>query len=40
MPVELVRERLAYPFKLIHTYHDEIPRSAGGKYEDFYSEIF
>lgn len=34
-----ILSRLPYPFKLVFTYHDEIPRSAGGKYEDFISEI-
>lgn len=34
-----ILSRLPFPFKLIFTYHDEIPRSAGGKYEDFLSEV-
>lgn len=31
--------QLGHPFELIFSFHDEIPRSAGGKYEDFLSEI-
>ncbi|MDP6774653.1 MAG: hypothetical protein QGI63_10305, partial [Rhodospirillales bacterium] len=36
---ELFLRRLGHPFKLRFVYVDEIPRSAGGKYEDFVSEI-
>lgn len=36
---EIIIARLGYPFELTFTYHDDIPRSAGGKYEDFMSEI-
>ena len=32
-------ERLGVPFKVTISYHDEIPRSPGGKYEDFRSEL-
>jgi hypothetical protein len=35
----IIHEHLGYPFRLVFTYHDEIPRDAGGKYEDFKSEI-
>jgi phenylacetate-CoA ligase len=31
--------RLGYPFTLTFTYADEIPRSKGGKFEDFRSEL-
>ncbi len=34
-----VRERFLYPFQVTFTYHDEIPRGPGGKFEDFRSEI-
>ena len=36
---ELFRGRLGHPFALTFTYHDEIPRSPGGKYEEFRSEL-
>jgi len=36
---EHLRERFGYPFRIAVTYHDEIPRSAGGKFEDFLSEV-
>jgi phenylacetate-CoA ligase len=36
---EIIVARLRYPFKLTFTYLDEIPRSPGGKYEDFRSEV-
>ncbi len=35
----LIRATLGHPFALTFTYLDELPRSAGGKYEDFISEI-
>jgi phenylacetate-CoA ligase len=35
----ILRERLGYPFELTFTYHDEIPRGPGGKFEQFRSEI-
>lgn len=35
----LVDSRMGHPFALTLTYHDEIARSAGGKFEDFKSEI-
>jgi phenylacetate-CoA ligase len=35
----MITERLGYPFALTVTYLDEIPRSAGGKFEDFRSEL-
>jgi phenylacetate-CoA ligase len=34
----LVRQ-LGHPFTVAISYHDEIPRSARGKYEDFRSEL-
>lgn len=34
-----VRERIRYPFEVGFTYHDEIPRSAGGKFDYFLSEV-
>ena len=34
-----IGERLRHPFRLNLVFVDEIPRSAGGKYEDFRSEI-
>jgi phenylacetate-CoA ligase len=37
--VHIVREEAAYPFLVDVTEHAEIPRSAGGKYEDFRSEL-
>jgi phenylacetate-CoA ligase len=36
---ELVHTRIRYPFEIDFTYHDEIPRGPGGKYEDFKSEL-
>jgi len=36
---EIVHRRLGYPFELTIFYGDSIPRSSGGKYEDFRSEI-
>jgi phenylacetate-CoA ligase len=36
---DVIRDRLRYPFDLTVTYHDEIPRGPGGKFEDFRSEI-
>ena len=36
---EGMRERIGHPFQIIFTYHDEIPRGPGGKYEDFKSDI-
>ncbi len=36
---EIVHRRLGYPFELAIFYGDSIPRSSGGKYEDFRSEI-
>ena len=34
-----VREKFGHPFEVGITYHDEIPRTAAGKYEDFISEV-
>jgi phenylacetate-CoA ligase len=36
---ELIHLRIRYPFEIDVTYHDEIPRGPGGKYEDFKSEL-
>ena len=36
---KLINSRLGYAFDLQFTYHDELPRSASGKFEDFRSEI-
>ena len=36
----VVLEKLAHPFDIRFTYHDDIPRSASGKYEDFMSLIY
>ena len=36
---ELIHTRIRHPFQITFTYHDEIPRGPGGKYEDFKSEI-
>ena len=35
----MIAEWIGYPFEVRYTYLDEIPRGAGGKYEDFKSEI-
>jgi len=35
----LILKNLAHPFKVSFVYRDDIPRSAGGKYEDFRSEV-
>jgi phenylacetate-CoA ligase len=35
----IVQRRLGYPFKLSIFYHDDIARSASGKYEDFRCEL-
>ncbi len=32
-------DRIGHPFEITFTYHDEIPRGPGGKYEDFKSEL-
>jgi phenylacetate-CoA ligase len=37
--IAIVQRRLGYPFSVAVFYHDEIARSAGGKYEDFRCEI-
>ena len=34
-----VREKFGYPFVVSFSYHDEIPRNAAGKYQDFVSEL-
>ena len=36
---EVLRESLGYPFIITITYMDTIPRSRGGKFEDFISEV-
>jgi phenylacetate-CoA ligase len=37
--ISALQESLGYPFRIFFTYHQEIPRGAGGKYEDFISEL-
>ncbi len=34
-----IQEKFGHPFEVAITYHDEIPRTAGGKYQDFISEV-
>jgi phenylacetate-CoA ligase len=34
-----LRDKFGYPFEVTITYHEEIPRTAGGKFQDFVSEI-
>jgi phenylacetate-CoA ligase len=36
---EVIQKRTQYPFTIEVTEHDEIARSAGGKYEDFRNEL-
>ena len=36
---DIIHRSLGHPFNITFTYHDEIPRSAGGKFEDFKSNI-
>ncbi len=36
---DLICETMGVPFNVVFSYHDEIPRSAGGKYEEFLSEV-
>lgn len=36
---QLIQSQLGHPFELEFSFHEDIPRSAGGKYEDFRSEI-
>lgn len=35
----LILKNLGHPFRVLFVYRDSIPRSAGGKYEDFRSEV-
>lgn len=35
----ILHTSLGYPFRIAFSYHSEIPRSAGGKFEDFMSEV-
>ena len=35
----MILERIKHPFEITLSYHDEIPRGPGGKYEDFTSEL-
>lgn len=37
--IHVMQASLGYPFRIFFTYHQEIPRGAGGKYEDFISEL-
>lgn len=32
---EILSDSLGYPFKVKFSYHDELPRTPGGKFEDF-----
>jgi phenylacetate-CoA ligase len=34
-----LREKLGHPFRVTISYHDEIPRSRGGKFEEFRCEV-
>ena len=36
---DLILENVGFRFKVVFSYHDEIPRSRSGKYEDFRSEV-
>ncbi len=36
---EMICGAVGFPFDVVFSYHDEIPRSPGGKYEDFRSEV-
>ena len=36
---EMICEAVGFPFNVVFSYPDEIPRSASGKYEDFQSEV-
>ena len=36
---EMICGAVGIPFNVVFSYHDEIPRSASGKYEDFLSEV-
>lgn len=35
----VLHDSLGYPFQLNYTYHQDIPRGAGGKFEDIISEV-
>ncbi len=35
----VVQKHLGHPFEIEFTYHDDIPRGASGKFEDFRSEL-
>lgn len=34
-----VRDKFGFPFEVVLTYHNEIPRTAEGKFQDFVSEV-
>ncbi len=34
-----VADKFGHPFEVIFSYHEEIPRSTAGKYQDFVSEL-
>ncbi len=36
---ELIIRSLGHPFRVTLSYHDEIPRSASGKFEEFICEV-
>ena len=35
---KILQERFRHPFSVSFSYHDEIPRGAGGKFEDYKDE--
>lgn len=37
--IQILQDALGHPFAIDITYHEHIPRSPGGKYEDFVSEV-
>jgi len=37
--IDAVQKALGYPFEIEISYHTALPRSAGGKYEDFISLV-
>jgi len=36
---QVIQSKLGYPFRVCFTYHDRLSRGAGGKFEEFRSEI-
>lgn len=37
--IDIFHTCLGHPFQIVFSYHEDIPRSAGGKFEDFVSEV-